>query len=76
MRLGQHLSPSGEKVIRSLLEESDEFLDFVDAEWDLRELDVEEVLVKTNDAIQESIWSITRHHRFDRELTERYYFVA
>ncbi len=76
MRLGQHLSPSAEKVIRSLLEESDGFLDFIDVEWDLRELDVEKVLVKTNDAIQETIWSIARHHRFDRELYERYFFFA
>ncbi len=76
MRLGQHLSPSGEKVVISLLQESDEFLDFADAMWVLHEKDTEKVLVKTNDMIQESIWIIARHHRFDRELAERYYFFA
>ncbi len=72
MRLGQHLSPSGEKVITRLLHESDEFLDFVNVTWNLRELDVEKVLVNINNEIQTTIWSSARHHRFERELHERY----
>ncbi len=72
MRLGEHLSPSGEKVVRSLLEESDEFLDTVDALWNLRVLDAEKVFVKINDEIQASIMSSAMRHRFERELTERY----